>query len=149
MKKYWTGVFGQVRAQQKRFVRDKMSLFFTFLFPLIFLLVFGSIFNNQSTSFDIAIINNSQTEFAKSFVKGAKDNAKDSILKIKDVKDMDEAELLCDRLAIMDSGKIITIDTPHNLIQQLLARGFKKEQVVEQANLEDVFIDLTGKAIRD
>lgn len=91
MKKYWTGVFGQVRAQQKRFVRDKMSLFFTFLFPLIFLLVFGSIFNNQSTSFDIAIINNSQTEFAKSFVKGAKDNAKDSILKIKDVKDMNEA----------------------------------------------------------
>lgn len=62
---------------------------------------------------------------------------------------MDEAELLCDRLAIMDSGKIITIDTPHNLIQQLLARRFKKEQVVEQANLEDVFIDLTGKAIRD
>ena len=62
---------------------------------------------------------------------------------------MDEAELLCDRLAIMDSGKIITIDTPHNLIQQLLARGFKKGQVVEQANLEDVFIDLTGKAIRD
>ena len=91
MKKYWTGVFGQVRAQQKRFIRDKMSLFFTFLFPLIFLLVFGSIFNNQSTSFDIAIINNSQTEFAKNFVKGAKDNAKDSILKIKDVKDMNEA----------------------------------------------------------
>ena len=62
---------------------------------------------------------------------------------------MDEAELLCDRLAIMDNGEIITIDTPHNLIQQLLARGFKKKQVVEQANLEDVFIDLTGKAIRD
>lgn len=62
---------------------------------------------------------------------------------------MDEAELLCDRLVIMDNGKIITIDTPHNLIQQLLARGFKKKQVVEQANLEDVFIDLTGKAIRD
>ena len=62
---------------------------------------------------------------------------------------MDEAELLCDRLAIMDNGKIIPIDTPHNLIKQLLARGFKKKQVVEQANLEDVFIDLTGKAIRD
>lgn len=62
---------------------------------------------------------------------------------------MDEAELLCDRLAIMDNGQIITIDSPHNLIQQLLKRGFKKKQVVEQANLEDVFIDLTGKAIRD
>ena len=45
--------------------------------------------------------------------------------------------------------RLSQFDTPHNLIQQLLARGFKKEQVVEQANLEDVFIDLTGKAIRD
>lgn len=62
---------------------------------------------------------------------------------------MDEAELLCDRLAIMDDGKIVTIDSPKNLIQQLLKRGFKKKQTVEQANLEDVFIDLTGKAIRE
>ena len=61
---------------------------------------------------------------------------------------MDEAELLCDRLAIMDAGKIITIDTPQHLIEQLLARGFTKQQTVEPANLEDVFIDLTGKAIR-
>ena len=62
---------------------------------------------------------------------------------------MDEAEILCDRLAIMDNGKIITLDTPQNLIKALLKRGFKKKQVVEQANLEDVFIDLTGKAIRE
>ena len=55
---------------------------------------------------------------------------------------MDEAEILCDRLAIMDMGKIITIDSPRNLIKALLGRGFKKKQVVEQANLEDVFIDL-------
>jgi ABC-2 type transport system ATP-binding protein len=62
---------------------------------------------------------------------------------------MDEAELLCDRVAIMDNGKIVTIDTPKNLIKQLLARGFKKSQHVEQANLEDVFIDLTGKDLKD
>lgn len=62
---------------------------------------------------------------------------------------LDEAELLCDRVAIMDSGKIIALDTPHNLIKQLLKRGFKKEQRVEQANLDDVFIDLTGKALKD
>ena len=62
---------------------------------------------------------------------------------------MDEAELLCDRLAIMDAGKIITIDTPQHLIEKLLARGFTKQQTVEPANLEDVFIDLTGKAIRE
>lgn len=62
---------------------------------------------------------------------------------------MDEAELLCDRLAIMDNGEILVIDTPAQLVKDLLKRGFKKTQHVEQANLEDVFIDLTGKAIRD
>lgn len=62
---------------------------------------------------------------------------------------MDEAELLCDRIAIMDEGRIIALDTPKNLIKALLKRGFRKEQTVEQANLEDVFIDLTGKALRD
>lgn len=62
---------------------------------------------------------------------------------------MDEAEVLCDRIAVMDNGKIIAIDTPKNLIKQLLARGFKKNAHVEQANLEDVFIDLTGKALRE
>lgn len=62
---------------------------------------------------------------------------------------MEEAEVLCDRVAIMDNGKIIALDTPKNLVQQLLKKGFKKKQHVEQANLEDVFIDLTGKDLRD
>jgi ABC-2 type transport system ATP-binding protein len=62
---------------------------------------------------------------------------------------MDEAEILCDRIAVMDNGKIIAIDTPQNLIKQLLARGFKKKNLVQQASLEDVFIDLTGKALRE
>ncbi len=62
---------------------------------------------------------------------------------------MDEAELLCDRVAVMDDGKIIALDTPNNLIKALLKKGFKKEAPIEAANLEDVFIDLTGKALRD
>ncbi|MFY9228123.1 MAG: ABC transporter ATP-binding protein [Candidatus Microsaccharimonas sp.] len=62
---------------------------------------------------------------------------------------MDEAEILCDRIAVMDNGKIVAIDTPQNLIKQLLKRGFKKSQEVQQANLEDVFIDLTGKGLRE
>lgn len=61
---------------------------------------------------------------------------------------MDEAEVLCDRIAIMDAGEIIALDTPKNLIKDLLKRGFKKDQHVEQANLEDVFIDMTGKGLR-
>jgi ABC-2 type transport system ATP-binding protein len=62
---------------------------------------------------------------------------------------MEEAEVLCDRVAIMDKGKIIALDTPQNLVKALIKKGFKKKQHVEQANLEDVFIDLTGKDLRE
>jgi ABC-2 type transport system ATP-binding protein len=62
---------------------------------------------------------------------------------------MEEAELLCDRVAIMDNGKIIALDSPQKLVKNLLAKGFKKKQPVEQANLEDVFIELTGKDLRE
>lgn len=60
---------------------------------------------------------------------------------------MEEAEMLCDRVAIMDEGKIVALDSPKNLVKQLLGRGFKKERHVEQADLEDVFLDLTGKEL--
>ncbi len=62
---------------------------------------------------------------------------------------MEEAQLLCDRVAIMDSGKIIALDTPGRLIKELLDSGFHKDIEVQQADLEDVFISLTGKALRD
>ena len=62
---------------------------------------------------------------------------------------MEEAQLLCDRVAIMDSGKIIALDTPKELIKNLLESGFKKKEEVMQADLEDVFINLTGKALRE
>jgi ABC-2 type transport system ATP-binding protein len=62
---------------------------------------------------------------------------------------MDEAEILCDRLAVMDNGEIIALDTPKNLVSALLKKGFKKKVEVREATLEDVFIDLTGKALRE
>lgn len=61
---------------------------------------------------------------------------------------LEEAQLLCDRVAIMDTGKIIALDTPAALIKDLLKAGFKKDVEVQQADLEDVFINLTGKALR-
>ncbi|MEO0312033.1 MAG: hypothetical protein RIQ89_1690 [Bacteroidota bacterium] len=62
---------------------------------------------------------------------------------------MDEAEYLCDRVAIMDEGKIITIASPIVLIDQLIASGFERTVEAKKATLEDVFLSLTGKAIRD
>jgi ABC-2 type transport system ATP-binding protein len=62
---------------------------------------------------------------------------------------MDEAETLCDRVAIMDHGKILAMEPPDVLIQRLLEKGFKGERVERSANLEDVFLDMTGHALRD
>jgi ABC-2 type transport system ATP-binding protein len=56
---------------------------------------------------------------------------------------MDEAEILCDRVAIVDKGKIIAMNSPDKLIDELVATGFEKPKEVKQANLEDVFIHLT------
>jgi ABC-2 type transport system ATP-binding protein len=57
---------------------------------------------------------------------------------------MDEAEALCDRVAIMDAGRIIALDTPDRLIDKLVATGFERPKEVKKASLEDVFIYLTG-----
>jgi ABC-2 type transport system ATP-binding protein len=62
---------------------------------------------------------------------------------------MDEAEVLCDRVAIMDEGRILALDAPRSLIGELLERGFSKPIVQQQANLEDVFLDLTGHELRE
>ncbi len=62
---------------------------------------------------------------------------------------MEEAEELCDRVAIMDQGTIIALDKPQALINQLLLNGFTKERVERLANLEDVFLSLTGHSLRE
>jgi ABC-2 type transport system ATP-binding protein len=62
---------------------------------------------------------------------------------------MDEAEILCNRVAIIDSGKIIAMASPDKLIDDLVESGFEKPKEVKQANLEDVFINLTGKHLRE
>ena len=62
---------------------------------------------------------------------------------------MDEAEQLCDRIAIMDEGKIISLDSPDKMIDDLVSSGFERSKQVKSASLEDVFIHLTGHEMRD
>jgi len=62
---------------------------------------------------------------------------------------MEEAEAVCDRIAIIDHGRLIAIDTP----QLLIDRNKTNPEVIAasrrgKVTLEDVFIGLTGKAIR-
>ena len=62
---------------------------------------------------------------------------------------MDEAEQLCDRIAIMDQGRIIKLESPDKMIDELVASGFERPKQVKAASLEDVFLQLTGREMRD
>jgi ABC-2 type transport system ATP-binding protein len=59
--------------------------------------------------------------------------------------DMDEADRLCDRIAIIDNGKIVALDTPAGLKQTIGAQIGKNGSTT----MEDVFLTLTGKSLDD
>ncbi len=61
---------------------------------------------------------------------------------------MEEADQLCDRVAIIDHGRIVALDTPAAL-KRTFAGPERVEQVVHQPTLEDAFISLTGRALRE
>jgi ABC-2 type transport system ATP-binding protein len=54
---------------------------------------------------------------------------------------MEEADRLCQRIAIMDGGQIIALDTPYNLKSKIGSP--------DRVTLEDVFLNLTGRSLRD
>jgi ABC-2 type transport system permease protein len=102
----------------KRVFRDRMALFFTFLFPLIFLFVFGGLNSagGGSVSFSVAIINKSNTQQAKQFVEQA---GKEKSLKIdKEVTDFSKAD------EKMSRGEIdATIELPEDFGRAALITG--------------------------
>jgi ABC-2 type transport system ATP-binding protein len=62
---------------------------------------------------------------------------------------MDEAEYLCDRVAIIEAGAIVALDAPDKLIDNLVETGFERAKQVKKANLEDVFLALTGHSLKE
>jgi len=65
--------------------------------------------------------------------------------------DMDEADRLCDRIGIIDKGKIIAMDTSQGLKSLALKdiNGSSGEMTIDNITLEDVFLHLTGDVLRD
>ncbi len=62
---------------------------------------------------------------------------------------MEEAEELCDRVAIMDHGAIGALGAPSTLIQQLLNTGYRRPAPVREATMEDVFLSTTGHSFAE
>lgn len=75
MKKSLLPVFVFAKISVRRAFRDKTAIFFIFLFPLIFLFIFGGIFGkNNGVSFRVALVNESNTGFSQEFAKHINDN---------------------------------------------------------------------------
>lgn len=152
IKRYWGGVAGQVVAGFKRFRRDKVALFFTFLFPLLFLLVFGAIFNNDTVNFNVAIINHAKNDFARGFVEGA-NNDKSGVLKIKDVADMAEAKEKMKRSEIngiielpADFGEIKSgVGSPTGVLKVLYSKGSDQAGSTLTAIMSQIIDDINKK----
>lgn len=76
LKKNLLPILTFIKIDVKRLFRDKVAIFFVFAFPLIFLIIFGSIFNsNNEVSFRVGLLNESKTEFSKQFSKQIQDNS--------------------------------------------------------------------------
>lgn len=75
MKRSLYTVLTFVKINTRRFFRDRLAIFFSIIFPLIFLFVFGGLNSgNNNVSFKVALINQSDSSFAKRFVKQTKDS---------------------------------------------------------------------------
>lgn len=70
MPKWLFTIFVFAKISIRRYFRDPVALFFTIAFPLIFLTIFGLTSRSSDVSFHIGLINQSQTGFSQSFVKG-------------------------------------------------------------------------------
>ena len=76
----------------------------------------------------------------------AKDLNREGMTIVLTTHNMEEAEYLCDRIAIMDKGSIIAQDTPQQLI---LDHAPEPNETPIHGNIEDVFLALTGHGLRD
>jgi ABC-2 type transport system ATP-binding protein len=124
---------------------------------------FKNLSGGQKQRFSVAttLINNPRIIFLDEPTTGLDPQARRSLWElVKNIRErgttviitthyMDEAEYLCDRVAIIDAGQIVALETPDKLIDNLVETGFERPKEVKKANLEDVFINLTGHSLRE
>jgi ABC-2 type transport system permease protein len=119
MKRYWRTIFTLTLYLSKRFMRDKTALFFTFMFPLLFLFVFGALNRGSGdVSFDVAFINNAQSQFAHEFERSVRQN---KVFKIKDkVSSISDAK---ERMGRGEIDSIIELPPPFGEVKNGLPNG--------------------------
>lgn len=139
----------------KRLFRDKVAIFFVFIFPLIFLFVFGTIFGgNDNVSFKVALINQSNSEFAGKFVQQAKDS---EVLDVdEDVTTMEQAREKMNRSEVSATlilpenyGEVTNGKYPTGEITVLYDQNNEQAGQTLQAVLEAMFAEVNAQFVQN
>lgn len=153
MKKSLLPITTFAKIDIKRMFRDKVAIFFVFIFPLIFLFVFGGLFGGSNDiSFKVAMINNSQSEFAQRFVEEAK---QDKVLKIDDeVTTVDQAKEKMNRgeldatiILPENFGDISTGNVPTGQAQVLYDQNNEQAGQTLGSILDQVFTEINAQFV--
>jgi len=154
LSKAFIPVWTFARIDVKRAFRDKVALFFIFVFPLIFLFVFGGLFGKDSdVSFKVAMINQSQSAFSKSFVEQAKSS---KVLKVDDKattidaarQKMDRDELDAAIILPPDFGEVKNQQYPSGQAQILYNQNNEQGAQTLQTVLEGVFKGINATFVK-
>lgn len=138
----------------RRLFRDKVAIFFVFIFPLIFLFVFGTIFGkNNDVSFKVALINQSKSEFATTFVQQAKDS---EVLDVdEEVTALDEARAKMNRSEVSATlilpenyGAVANGKNPSGQITVLYDQNNEQAGQTLQAVLEAMFAEVNAQYVQ-
>jgi ABC-2 type transport system permease protein len=139
----------------RRLFRDKVAIFFVFIFPLIFLGVFGTIFGgNDNVSFKVAVINQSNSEFAGTFVQQAKDS---EVLDVdEEATTMDQAREKMNRSEISatlvlpeDFGQVSNNEYPSGQVTVLYDQNNEQAGQTLQAVLESMFDEINSQYVQN
>jgi ABC-2 type transport system permease protein len=156
MKKSMYTVLTFAKINTKRFFRDKMAIFFSIGFPLIFLFVFGNLYsNNSNVSFKVAIINQSSSSFAKDFVKNA-DKSKilsvnNDITNLSVAKDkMSRAELDATIVLPKDFGEIVDGNSyPTGQAEVVYTQNNQQSAAALSSMLDTEFKDINSQFVKN
>ena len=108
MKRYLFTTWALTKLFTLRYFRSRVAIFFSVLFPLILLFIFGGIFGSSNgTTFKVAIDNQSKAEFAQTFAKALGQN---KIFKVQPLGSLAEpARHICDHWRVSSRPMIIRI----------------------------------------
>lgn len=153
LKKALLPIITFVPIDVKRLFRDKVAIFFVFIFPIIFLAVFGTIFGgNDNVSFKVALINKSNNEFSTRFVEQAK---QDKVLEIDEEittieqarEKMNRSEISVTLIMPEDFGEVKNGQYPSGQLTVLYDQNNEQAGQTLQAILQSIFGEINSQFV--